>query len=128
MKKFSRWTLMLQMIVCHNWWEKTIYIHKCIWWKFVNFIFTPEYSNMVLCYLPFLTPPLLFPFLPVCLVLGFAQAPFSQSEQCSWGVISPPFLKLGFCLYCRTQFPSWEPQSRRVLPQWDSPMRCMPSL
>lgn len=53
MKKLSKWTLTLQMIVRHNQWEKTVSINKCIWLKFVNFIFTPENSNMILCYLPF---------------------------------------------------------------------------
>lgn len=76
-----------------------------------------EHSNKSCVTYHSLTPPLHFPFLPVCLVLGLAQAPFLRTR--SWGVLPSPFLNLGFCLYCRMHFPSLEPQSQHVLPQWD---------
>lgn len=89
MKKLSRWTLTLQKIVCHNQWERTVYIHKWILWRFVNFIFTPENSNIVLCYLPFSDPSIAFSLSPCSSSPWICPGSISQSEHVL-GVLSLP--------------------------------------
>lgn len=53
-----------------------------------------EHSNKSCVTYHSLTPPLYFPFLPVCLVLGFAQAPF-LSQDMFLGCPPSPFPQFG---------------------------------
>lgn len=73
--------LALHMVVCHKQWKRQ-YIFINAYEGNLQASFSPlRIPTSVICHFS-VTLPLPFPFLPVCPVLGFAQAPLNSVRTC----------------------------------------------
>lgn len=86
---------------------RNVYINKRTGWKFVNFIFTPENSNMVLCYLPFSHPSIAFSLFPCLSSPWICPGSLSQSGHVLGVSSLPLFCSQGSVCTAEYSFHLW---------------------